>query len=175
MRVSSVDLQDHSDAEQLLAPSNVDLQALRLYAHDAAHFSTAGNLPDLQFVQNHAGQPDVAMFDFTCMYRAENASLIRERRGRKLLMALVGDCLVEVELVPSIKTPLRTFSSVNLTSVIEITVILDQNESFALCFLQPFWPLGTGIARGFLASFDTAWMVRSWALGVPHLKVLAER
>lgn len=41
--------------------------------------------------------------------------------------------------------------------------------------LQPFWPLGTGIARGFLAAFDTAWMVRSWGMGVPHLKVLAER
>lgn len=44
-----------------------------------------------------------------------------------------------------------------------------------LCSVQPFWPLGTGIARGFLAAFDTAWMVRSWGIGVPHLKVLAER
>ncbi|KAM9855107.1 F-actin-monooxygenase mical1 [Aulostomus maculatus] len=126
--------QDYSDAEDLLAPANVDREALCRYAHDAAHFSTGGKLPDLQFAQNHARQPDVAMFDFTCMHRAENASLVRERRGKKLLMALVGDCLVE-----------------------------------------PFWPLGTGIARGFLAAFDTAWMVRSWGLGVPHLKVLAER
>lgn len=96
-QLSSLCLQDHSDAEQLLAPSNVDYKALHLYAHDAANFSTGGKLPDLQFAQNHVGQPDVAMFDFTCMYRAENASLIRERRGKKLLMALVGDCLVEVE------------------------------------------------------------------------------
>ncbi|XP_076597085.1 F-actin-monooxygenase mical1 isoform X2 [Chaetodon auriga] len=126
--------QDCSNAEELLAPANVDPEALRLYAHDAAYFSTGGKLPDLQFALNHAGQPDVAMFDFTCMQRAENASLVRERRGKKLLMGLVGDCLVE-----------------------------------------PFWPLGTGIARGFLAAFDTAWMVRSWGMGVPHLKVLAER
>ena len=40
---------------------------------------------------------------------------------------------------------------------------------------QPFWPLGTGIARGFLASFDTAWMVRSWGLGKAPLEVLAQR
>ncbi|XP_037337079.2 F-actin-monooxygenase mical1 [Pungitius pungitius] len=126
--------QDYSNAEELLAPANVDREALHRYAHDAAHFSTGGKLPDLQFAKNHAGQPDVAMFDFTCMHRAENASLVREKRGKKLLMGLVGDCLVE-----------------------------------------PFWPLGTGIARGFLASFDTAWMVRSWGMGVPHLKVLAER
>lgn len=98
-QISCLDLQDRSDAEQLLAPSNVDHKALRLYAHDAAHFSTGGKLPDLQFAQNHVGQPDVAMFDFTCMYRAENACLIRERKGKKLLIALVGDCLVEVELI----------------------------------------------------------------------------
>ncbi|XP_036958971.1 F-actin-monooxygenase mical1 isoform X2 [Acanthopagrus latus] len=126
--------QDYSDAEELLAPANVDHEALCHYAHDAAYFSTGGKLPDLEFAKNHAGKPDVAMFDFTCMHRAENASLVRERRGKKLLMGLVGDCLVE-----------------------------------------PFWPLGTGIARGFLAAFDTAWMVRSWGMGVPHLKVLAER
>ncbi|XP_034550868.1 F-actin-monooxygenase mical1 [Notolabrus celidotus] len=126
--------QDFSDAEELLAPANVDHEALCRYAHDAALFSTGGKLPDLEFAKSPSGQPDVAMFDFTCMNRAENASLVRERRGKKLLMGLVGDCLVE-----------------------------------------PFWPLGTGIARGFLAAFDTAWMVRSWGMGVPHLKVLAER
>ncbi|XP_019720682.1 F-actin-monooxygenase mical1 isoform X3 [Hippocampus comes] len=126
--------QDFNEAEDLLAPANIDQEALRRYARDAAYFSTGGRLPELQFAQNHACQPDVAVFDFTCMQRAENASLVRERRGNKLLMALVGDCLVE-----------------------------------------PFWPLGTGIARGFLAAFDTAWMVRSWGTGVPLLKVLAER
>ncbi|KAJ8372805.1 hypothetical protein AAFF_G00276600 [Aldrovandia affinis] len=126
--------QDHSDAEQLLSPGNVDQAALLRYARDAAHFSTERRLPGLEFAQNHAGQPDVAAFDFTCMYRAENASLVRERAGRRLLIGLVGDCLVE-----------------------------------------PFWPLGTGIARGFLAALDAAWMVRQWGLGVPHMEVMAER
>ncbi|KAM4571084.1 F-actin-monooxygenase mical1 isoform 2-T3 [Fundulus diaphanus] len=126
--------QDFSNAQQLLAPDNVDHVALCLYAHDAANFSTGGQLPDLQFALNPSGKPDVAMFDFTCMNRAENASLVRERRGKKLLVALVGDCLVE-----------------------------------------PFWPLGTGIARGFFAVFDTAWTVRSWGMGIPPQKVIAER
>lgn len=89
-------LQDYNDAEQLLAPANVDYEALCNYAYDAADFSTGGGLPDLQFAQNHAGRRDVAMFDFTCMHRAENASLVKERRGKKLLIGLVGDCLVEV-------------------------------------------------------------------------------
>uniref|UniRef100_A0A8C7QI90 Molecule interacting with CasL protein 1 n=1 Tax=Oncorhynchus mykiss TaxID=8022 RepID=A0A8C7QI90_ONCMY len=126
--------QDFSDANQLLGQANVDQDALLRYAHSAAHFSTGHRLPNMQFALNHAGQPDVAMFDFTCMHRAENASLVRERKGKKLLIGLVGDCLVE-----------------------------------------PFWPLGTGIARGFLAAFDTAWMVRSWGKGKPHLEVVAER
>ncbi|XP_030224752.1 F-actin-monooxygenase mical1 [Gadus morhua] len=126
--------QDYSDAEQLLARENVDHDALWRYAYEAANFSTNRQLPDLEFATNPAGRPDVAMFDFTCMHRAEHASLVRERRGKKLLMGLVGDSLVE-----------------------------------------PFWPLGTGIARGFFAAFDTAWMVRSWGLGIPYLKVLAER
>ena len=89
-------LQDSGDAEELLAPANVDSEALNRYAHDAAHFSTGGQLPDLQFAKSPNGEPDVAVFDFTCMHRAEHASLVRERRGRKLLIGLVGDCLVEV-------------------------------------------------------------------------------
>lgn len=35
--------------------------------------------------------------------------------------------------------------------------------------------MGTGIARGFLAAMDTAWMVRSWGQGNTPLEVLAER
>ncbi|XP_034445032.1 protein-methionine sulfoxide oxidase mical2b isoform X1 [Hippoglossus hippoglossus] len=41
--------------------------------------------------------------------------------------------------------------------------------------LEPFWPMGTGCARGFLAAFDTAWMVKGWAQGRSPLEVLAER
>lgn len=44
-----------------------------------------------------------------------------------------------------------------------------------LLMLQPFWPLGTGVARGFLAAFDAAWMVKRWAEGAGPLEVLAER
>ncbi|XP_034430220.1 F-actin-monooxygenase MICAL2 isoform X4 [Hippoglossus hippoglossus] len=41
--------------------------------------------------------------------------------------------------------------------------------------VEPFWPMGTGCARGFLAAFDSAWMVKSWAQGRTALEVLAER
>jgi len=53
-------------------------------------------LPHLEFAVNHYGQPDVAMFDFTSMFAAENASRVIERHGHKLLQILVGDSLLEV-------------------------------------------------------------------------------
>ncbi|XP_028441269.1 protein-methionine sulfoxide oxidase mical3a isoform X3 [Perca flavescens] len=127
-------LHDYADTELLLSRANVDQAALLSYASEAADFSTNHQLPALDFAINHYGQPDVAMFDFTCMYASENAAMVRQRNGHKLLVALVGDSL-----------------------------------------LEPFWPMGTGIARGFLAAMDSGWMVKSWAQGKTPLEVLAER
>ncbi|XP_069759618.1 F-actin-monooxygenase mical2-like isoform X5 [Narcine bancroftii] len=125
---------DYVDTEMLLGAENVNQEALLSYAREAADFATNYQLPALDFALNHNDQPDVAMFDFTCMYASENASLARERWDHRLLVALVGDSL-----------------------------------------LEPFWPMGTGCARGFLAALDTAWMVKRWAEEVPTLEVLAER
>ncbi|XP_035521618.1 LOW QUALITY PROTEIN: protein-methionine sulfoxide oxidase mical3a [Morone saxatilis] len=127
-------LHDYADTELLLSRANVDQAALLSYAREAADFSTNHQLPTLDFAINHYGQPDVAMFDFTCMYASENAAMVRQRHGHQLLVALVGDSL-----------------------------------------LEPFWPMGTGIARGFLAAMDSGWMVKSWAQGKTPLEVLAER
>ncbi|XP_077592648.1 protein-methionine sulfoxide oxidase mical3a-like isoform X5 [Stigmatopora nigra] len=127
-------LHDYADTEMLLSRANVDQVALLSYAREAADFSTNHQLPTLDFAINHYGQPDVAMFDFTCMYASENAAMVRQRNGHKLLVALVGDSL-----------------------------------------LEPFWPMGTGIARGFLAAMDSGWMVKSWAQGKQPLEVLSER
>ncbi|XP_038663890.1 F-actin-monooxygenase MICAL2 isoform X1 [Scyliorhinus canicula] len=125
---------DYVDTEMLLCGENVNQEALLSYAREAADFATNYQLPALDFALNHNNQSDVAMFDFTCMYASENAALIRERCGHRLLVALVGDSL-----------------------------------------LEPFWPMGTGCARGFLAAMDTAWMVKRWAEDVPPLEILAER
>lgn len=127
-------LQDHADTAKLLAKENVDRDALMLYAREAAEFSTQYQMMDMEFAVNHYGQPDVAMFDFTSMYAAENASRVSERYGHRLLMTLVGDSL-----------------------------------------LEPFWPTGSGCARGFLSSMDAGWAIKGWGATLSPLEVLAER
>nr|XP_061809623.1 F-actin-monooxygenase MICAL3-like [Nerophis lumbriciformis] len=127
-------LQDFADTERLLSRDNVDQKALQAFARTAADFCTDGQLPRLDFAVNHYGRPDVAVFDFTSMYAAENAAVVRGRRGHRLLVTLVGDSL-----------------------------------------LEPFWPTGTGVARGFLAALDASWMIRRWCRGDLPLDLLAER
>ncbi|XP_059402782.1 F-actin-monooxygenase mical2b-like isoform X3 [Carassius carassius] len=127
-------INDYIETERLLASDNVNQEALLSYAREAADFATNYQLPSLDYAINHYGQPDVAMFDFTCMYASENAALVREKNGHQMLVALVGDSL-----------------------------------------LEPFWPMGTGCARGFLAAFDTAWMIKGWAQGKEPLDLLSER
>ena len=42
--------------------------------------------------------------------------------------------------------------------------------------MQPFWPTGSGCARGFLSVMDTAWLIRSWYLReLSELQLIAER
>ncbi|XP_050523688.1 F-actin-monooxygenase Mical isoform X2 [Daktulosphaira vitifoliae] len=128
-------LNDYADVAKLLALENINKEALTEYAKEAANFSTHYSLPQLEFALNHYGQPDVAMFDFTSMYAAENSSHVMQKNGHKLLTTLVGDSL-----------------------------------------LEPFWPTGSGCARGFLSSMDACWAIRRWgATDSNPLHVLAER
>ena len=75
---------------------NVDFEKLCDFAKEAAFVSTNKKLTTLNFAKNHNGQPDVAMFDFTSLFQAENSSRIVERNNKKLFMSLVGDSLLEV-------------------------------------------------------------------------------
>jgi hypothetical protein len=127
--------QDYADPAELLAPDNVNTQKLQDYAREAAEFSTKYQMPNLEFAVNHYGKPDVAMFDFTSMFAADNSSRLKVRKNHRLLSCLVGDSL-----------------------------------------LEPFWPTGSGCARGFLSSMDAAYAIKLMAN--PNnslLSVLAQR
>ncbi|XP_055616904.1 F-actin-monooxygenase Mical [Toxorhynchites rutilus septentrionalis] len=112
-------MQDYADPAELLSSANVDTSKLLEYAREAADFSTKYQMPNLEFAVNHYGKPDVAMFDFTSMFAAENSCKITVRKSYRLLSCLVGDSL-----------------------------------------LEPFWPTGSGCARGFLSSMDAAYAIK---------------
>ncbi|XP_031626957.1 F-actin-monooxygenase Mical isoform X3 [Contarinia nasturtii] len=115
-------IQDFSDPAELLAPANVNTEALLAYAKEAAEFSTKHQMPNLEFAVNHYGKPDVAMFDFTSMFAAETSCCAVVKKNYRLLQCLVGDSL-----------------------------------------LEPFWPTGSGCARGFLSSMDAAYAMKLWS------------
>lgn len=73
-------------------------EALQRFARAAADFATNGKLGKLEFAQDARGRPDVAAFDFTSMMRAESSARVQEKHGARLLLGLVGDCLVEVSI-----------------------------------------------------------------------------
>lgn len=75
----------------------MDRKALMTYSKDATQFCTKGKLCVDEFVINDNGVEDVDVFDFTSLYAATHASRIVERRGKRLLMCLVGDSLYEVK------------------------------------------------------------------------------
>ena len=124
-----------ADTARLLASSNIDQEKLFDYAREAADFATNYQMPSLDFAVNHYGKPDLAMFDFTSMFQSDNSCRVIERRGHRLVMALVGDSL-----------------------------------------LEPFWPTGTGCARGFFGGLDACWLMRQMSLGkMTAVEAVAER
>ncbi|PAV64313.1 hypothetical protein WR25_25383 isoform A [Diploscapter pachys] len=128
-------IKDEDDINALLAPQNVYRQALCRYATAAAEFATNGKLPSLEFARNHHETEDIAMFDFTSLFSSRCAVRLVEKKGKTLLMGIVGDSLHE-----------------------------------------PFWPTGSGCARGFLGVLDTAWLIREHALNErSSLEMIAER
>lgn len=61
------------------------------------------------------------------------------------------------------------------------SAILERNgQKLLMCLigdglLEPFWPTGSGCARGFLSAMDACWAVRSFSAGHHPLAVIAER
>lgn len=141
---------DHADTRALLAPENINRSQLLEYAKDAAKWTTGLEQP---LAINHYGEPDVAMFDFTSMYAAENAC-----RAKKINRHIECNCNC------------KNSSHSSMANGTSEQTTCKSNESLLLVglvgdsLLEPFWPTGSGCARGFLSAMDSAWMVRQWAL-----------
>lgn len=116
---------------------------------------------------NHYGEPDVAMFDFTSMYAAENAC-----RAKKIVTwNKCTSCSKQHSTKKMRKTESREWQADALTGAhVDDHVEAEMRESLLLVglvgdsLLEPFWPTGSGCGRGFLSAMDSAWMVRQWAV-----------
>lgn len=145
--------ENEADTAKLLAAENINQDKLFEYAREAADFATEYQMPHLDFAVNHYGKPDVAMFDFTSMFQVKG--------NLEVLLALLTQMLFQAE---------------NSCRVIErhghrlLTALVGDS------LLEPFWPTGTGCARGFFGGLDACWMMRTLALGkVTALEAIAER
>ena len=90
-------LQDHKETRDLLSRSNISRPALEQYAREAATFATNGKLGKLELALKDGKENDVAIFDFTSFFAAKHAARIVEKKGKKILLALAGDSLLEVQ------------------------------------------------------------------------------
>ena len=70
----------------------------------------------MEFEKNHRGENDVALFDFTSLFASENAARIIERKGKKILLCVAGDSLLEVrrELNLAYTVIAKKFKDLNL-------------------------------------------------------------
>jgi hypothetical protein len=123
-------IKDYNETHLLLNDSNISKASLLSYAYDAAQWTSG--LQDLEFATNATHSADVALFDFTSVYAAKNASRAKRvhlnccsnrdsNEMKYVLMLLCGDSL-----------------------------------------LEPFWPTGSGAGRGFLSALDSAWTTLQW-------------
>jgi len=136
--------------------SLVNREQLLLYARDAAQWTSG--LRGLEFARNAMHSEDVALFDFTSVYAARNAS--RAKRVHLQCCSHEND--------ENNDQPLDT----------KYVLMLLCGDSL----LEPFWPTGSGAGRGFLSALDAAWTALQWTVRVRDnndleemLDVIAER
>ncbi|XP_015795931.1 probable serine/threonine-protein kinase DDB_G0282963 isoform X1 [Tetranychus urticae] len=175
-------INDYSDTRALLASSNIDRSQLLNYARDAAKWTTGLDTPN--FALNHYGEADVAMFDFTSMYAADNACRAK-RIIRTTYKNRQHDCSrCNCDNEPCKKSKSDTNDLCQGSGETSHEHCVDNKEEAEMedkaknetdeglllislvgdSLLEPFWPTGSGCGRGFLSAMDAAWLVRQWAV-----------
>ena len=87
-------MQNHPACADLLSAGNVQQSALTAFCSELAQ-ATSG-IRHTDFAKNHHDQEDVAIFDFSKRYQATKACTVKQKNGHQLLVAIVGDALLEV-------------------------------------------------------------------------------
>ncbi|XP_072700810.1 F-actin-monooxygenase MICAL1 isoform X2 [Ciconia boyciana] len=166
--------------QNLYNKTGIDLENIVYYKDDTHYFVMTAKKQSLLkkgvILQDKADvesllSPENVNQDALLSYAKEAANFSTNYRLPELEFALNHRNLPDVDM----------FDFTCMTRSENAALVRDHNGACLLvglvgdCLVEPFWPLGTGVARGFLAAFDAAWMVRRWAAGTPPLEVLAER
>lgn len=83
------------ETDWLLVSANVEPQGLQGFACAVADITTYSKLGRLEFAQDAHGWLDISAFDFTSMMWADSFACVQENHGIRLLLGLVGECLLE--------------------------------------------------------------------------------
>eukprot|EP00095_Tigriopus_kingsejongensis_P008831 maker-scaffold280_size224562-snap-gene-1.14 protein:Tk08831 transcript:maker-scaffold280_size224562-snap-gene-1.14-mRNA-1 annotation:"protein-methionine sulfoxide oxidase mical isoform x2" len=161
-------IQNEADTAKLLAPDNINQDALFEYAQEAADFATNYHLPHLDFAVNHYGKPDVRLGVINPL----------------MSVALFWAGCISISLEPG-RVQGMPYSTLLLEGLLEADnscrVIERHGHRLLNCLvgdslLEPFWPLGTGCARGFFGGLDACWLMRCLSIGKHSLlEAIAER
>ena len=91
-------LKNFTDLAKLLHPDNVEKSELASYCLDAVDGVTKNKFKMLnpEFELNHHNEPDIGLFDFSNLSKANQSCRIIERAQIPLVQMIVGDCLIEV-------------------------------------------------------------------------------
>lgn len=94
--ISHAHMQDFKKTKDLLKKENIEKITLESFAIQAATVCSGLDANEVECAVNHHGDKDIALFDFTTMHSSENASRIIERKGKRLLLCVAGDTLLQV-------------------------------------------------------------------------------
>jgi hypothetical protein len=141
-------LKNNLDKDSILNDDNKDMDALKRFALKAAMHST------------------------------ENSEQLKKENSRKLEKSTQLPCTMDDLIDVNIFNFSELYSSAHASKVLErgghrlvLGLVGDS-------LMQPFWPEGLGISRGFLSVWDTAWMVSQLCLDKDKnktLEVITER
>lgn len=107
-----------------------------------------------------------------CKYAAQAADFATNGKLPQLVFAQNARAQPDVAM----------FDFTALYSAIHSTRLMERKSRYLILTIvgdslhEPFWPTGSGCARGFLSVFDTAWMLRAFGLNQSGpTEIIAER
>ncbi|KAI1712468.1 [F-actin]-methionine sulfoxide oxidase MICAL3 [Ditylenchus destructor] len=167
--------------KEMLQATGIDLENIVYYKDDTHYFVMCAKKQSLlqkgvikQDYEDIATllSPDNVDQEMLCKYAAQAADFATNGKLPQLVFAQNARSQPDVAM----------FDFTALYSAVYSTRLLERNSKHLILTIvgdslhEPFWPTGSGIGRGFLGVFDSAWMLRSFGLNkAGPTEIIAER